>query len=72
MFGLFILLISFSESLATIFLNDEPCMVRSTINVMNPNELNSYPFLISFNECKGSCNVLSPKIWVPKEVRYKY
>ena len=72
MFGLFIALISFSESLATIFLNDEPCMVRPTIIVMNPNELNSYPFLISLNECKGSCNVLSPKIWVPKEVRHKY
>ena len=41
MFRLFILLLSFSESLATkrLFLNDESCMVRSTLIDMNPVEL---------------------------------
>ena len=41
MFRLFILLLSFSESLATkcLFLNDESCMVRFTLIDMNPGEL---------------------------------
>ena len=49
MFSLFIVLLSFSKSLATkcLFLNDEPCIVRPTIINMNPNELKYYAFLIS-------------------------
>ena len=64
-----IVLLSFSESLATklMFLNDEPCMVRPTVIDMNPVELKYYPFMISLNKCTGSCNVLSPKIFAPKE-----
>ena len=34
---------------------------------MNPVELKYYPFMISLNKWTGSCNVLSPKICVPKE-----
>ena len=70
MSSLFIVLLSFSKSLATkfLFLN-EPCMIRETIIDMNPNELRYYPFMISFNKCTGSCNVLSPKICVPKEIK---
>ena len=37
---------------------------------MNPVELKYYPFiisLISLNKQIGSCNVLSPKICIPKE-----
>ena len=73
----FIVLSSFSESLARdqakcLFLNDEPCMVRPCIlNAMNPVELKYYPFMISFNKCTGSFNVLSPKICVPKETKDK-
>ena len=65
MFGLikqlFIVLSSFSESLATkcLFLNDEPCMVRPTFIDMNPVALKYYPFMISLNKCTGSCNVSS-------------
>ena len=29
-------------------------------------ELKCYPFMISLDKCTGSCNVLSPKIVVPK------
>ena len=47
------------------FLNDESCMVRSTLIDMN-NELKYYPFMITLNKCTGSCNVLSPNICVPK------
>ena len=60
MFSLFIVLLSFSESLGTkcSFLNDIPCMVRPTLTHMNPVELKYYPFLISLNKCTGSRNVL--------------
>ena len=49
MFSLFIVLLSFSESLATkyLFLNDEQCMVRPTFIDMNPVELKYYPIMIS-------------------------
>ena len=76
MFSLFVALLGFSESLARdrikcLFLNDEPCMVRATLINMNPNELKHYPFIISLNKSTGSCNVLSPKICVPKETKDK-
>ena len=75
MFSLFIILLSFGKSLACdqtkcLFLNDEPCMVRPTLINMNLNELKFYPFMISLNKCTGSCNVLSPKICVPKETKH--
>ena len=68
---MFIVLLSFSESLVTkcLFLNDELCMVRPTLIDMNPVELKYYPFMISLNKCTGSCSVLSPKICVPKEAK---
>ena len=72
MFSLFIVLLSFSISLATkcVFLNDEPCMVRPTLVIMNPVELKYYPFMINLNKCAGSFNVLSPKLCVSKETKY--
>ena len=42
-------------------------MVRPTLIDLNPVEVKYYPFMISLDECKGSCNVLSQKICVPKE-----
>ena len=71
MFSLFIVFFSFSKSLATkfLFLNDEPCMTRPTLTDMNSVELKYYPFMISLNKCNGSCNVLSPKMCVPKETK---
>ena len=44
-------------------------MVRPTLINMNPVELKYYPFMMSLNKCTGSCNVLSPKICVPKETK---
>ena len=72
MFSPFVVLLYCNESLAgdqtkCLFLNDELCMVRPTIIYMNPVELKYYPFVISLNKCIGSCNVLSPKICLPKE-----
>ena len=48
-------------------LNDEPCMVRPTHIHLNPLELKYYPFMNSLDKFSGSCNVLSPKICVPKK-----
>ena len=61
-----IVLLSFSESLPTKCgsLNDKPLMVRPILIDLNLIELKYYPFMISLDKCKGSCNVLSPKIWV--------
>ena len=47
--------------------NDEPCIFRPTLTDLNPVELKYCPFMISLDKCSGSCNVLSPKICVPKE-----
>ena len=71
MFRLFILLLSFSESLATkcLFWNDEPCMVRATLTNMDLVEFKYYLFMNSLNKCSGSCNVWSPTICVPKKTK---
>ena len=37
---------------------------------LNHVEFKYYPFMISLNECTGSCNILSSKICVPKERKY--
>ena len=75
---LFILL-SFSESLAHVdnvsdqtkllSLNNKPCTVRPTLIDLNPVELKYYPFMVCLDKCAGSCNVLSPKVFVPKEIK---
>ena len=73
MFSLFIVLISFSIFLAcnqtNVFLNYEQSMVRHTLIHINPVELKYYSFMISLRKCTGSCNILSPRISVPKETK---
>ena len=68
---IFIVLLSFSSSLATkcLSFNNEPCMVRPTLVDLNPVALKYYPFMINLDKCSESCNVLSPKICVPKETK---
>ena len=63
MLSLFIVLLSFSKSLATkcLFLKDEPSIVKPTLTDMNPVALKYYPFLISLNKCTARYNVVSPK-----------
>ena len=48
----FIVLLSFSSSLATkcLFLNDEPYLIRPTLINLNPAELKYYPFMISLDK----------------------
>ena len=69
----FIGLLSFSNNLArdrTKFtsLNDEPCMIKPTLIDLNLVELKYYLFKIILDKSTGSCCVLSPKIFVPKEI----
>ena len=65
----FIVLLSFSSSLATkcVSLNEKPCMVRPTLIDFSCIELKYCPFKVSLDKCNGSFNVLSPKICVPKK-----
>ena len=75
MFGLikqvFIVLLSFSESLVTkcLFSDDELCMVRPTLTDLNPAEFKYYPFMVRLDKYTGSYNVLSSKIHFPKETK---
>ena len=65
----FIVLLSFCESLATKCrsLNNESCMFRPTLIDLNPVELKYYPFIITLNKRKGSCNALFPRIFLLKK-----
>ena len=67
----FIVLLSFSVSLATKYLslNKEPYMVRHTVTDLSPVQLKYYPFMISLDECNESCNVLSRKICVERKTK---
>ena len=58
-----------SDRTKCLFLNDKPCMFRPTLIDLNLYELKYYPFMNSLNKFAGSCNVLSPKICVPKETK---
>ena len=70
----FIVLLSFSSSLAAkcLSLNDEPCMVRPTLIDLNLIELKYYPFIVSLDKCRRTCNSgndLSIKICVPSKTK---
>ena len=63
MFSLFVVLLSFSESLAIKYLF-QPAIID-----MNPNVLKYYPFMINLSKWTGRCNALSPKICVPNKIK---
>ena len=66
---MFIVLLSFSIPLATKYLslNDQSCMVKHNLIDLNPVELKYYQFMVRLDKRDRSCNVLSPKICVPKK-----
>ena len=45
-------------------LNDETCMVRSTLIYLNPVELEYYSFMISLDKCNGRLQCLIFKKYV--------
>ena len=57
------------DQIKCLSLKDKRYMVAPTFNNLNPAELKYYSFMISSNECNGSCNVLSSKICVPKKAK---
>ena len=44
-------------------------MVRPIFTDMDAVELKYYPLMIILSKCTGKCNVLSPKICVPKKTK---
>ena len=50
-----------SDQTKCLSLNDEPCMIRLTLVVVNLAELKYYLFMIILDKCTGTFNVLSPK-----------
>ena len=74
----FIVLLSFSSSLVCVAivrtkflsLNNELCMVKSSPIDLNLVELKYSLFMISLDKCSGNCNILSPKICVPKKTKH--
>ena len=44
-------------------------MVRPTLMDLSPVEIKHDPFMISLDKSNRSCNVLSPKLYVPKSKR---
>ena len=44
-------------------------MVRLTLIDLNTLAFKYHPFMISINKCNGSCNDLSPKIFVRKKTK---
>ena len=54
----FIVLLSFSRSLATecVSLNNERCRNSASLIDLNPVELNYYQIMIILDKCDGSCN----------------
>ena len=70
----FFVLLCFSSSLAhnrtkCLSISNKPSIVRPTAIDWNPVEFKHYPFIITFDNCSGSCNFLSPKLCVPKETK---
>ena len=71
----FIVLSSFSSSWARVAKfsdrtwNDEAYMVRPTLFDLNLLELKYYLFMISLDNCNGSCNVWSLKVCARKETK---
>ena len=60
---LFIELLRFGGSLVSgsvkcVSINNEPCLVRSTLIDLNSNDCHYYPFMASLRKCNGSCNTL--------------
>ena len=63
----FIVLLSFSISLATKCLS----MVRPTLIDLNLVEHKNYLFMSNLDKFNGSCNVLSPKVCIPRKTKHR-
>ena len=53
-------------------MNNQECTIRSEIMNVNTNEPTFYPYSITINKCKGSCNTINDpyaKLCVPDTIK---
>ena len=53
-------------------MNNQECKIRTEIINLNNNEPIFYPYSITINRCKGSCNTINgpyAKICVPNQIK---
>ena len=61
-----------TSSLEFVSMNNQECKIRSEIINIKTNELVFYPYSITINKCKGSCNTINnlcAKLCVPDVVK---
>ena len=57
--------------LECVLMNNQECKIRSEIINVNTNEPVFYPYSITINKCKGSCNTINypyAKLCVPDTI----
>ena len=62
------------NSLECVSMNNKECKIRSEIINVNTNEPMFYPYSITINKCKGSCNTINEphaKLCVPDTINVK-
>ena len=60
------------NSLECVSMNNQECKIRSEIINVNTNEPILYPYSITINKCKGSCNTINnpcAKLWVRDTIK---
>ena len=60
------------NSLECLSMNNQECKIRSEIISVNTNEPMFYPYSITVNNCKGSCNTINDtyaKLCVPDTIK---
>ena len=60
------------NSLECVSMNNQECKIRSKIINVNTNEPMFYPYSITINKCKGSCNTINDpyaKLCVPDTIK---
>ena len=61
------------NSLECVSMNDQECKIKIEIINFNTNEPIFYPYSITINKCKGSCNTINDpyaKLCVPDTIKY--
>ena len=60
------------NSLECVSMNNQECKIRSKIINVNTNEPMFYPYSITINKCKGSCNTINDpyaKLCIPDTIK---
>ena len=60
------------NSLECVSMNNQKCKIRSEIISVNTNEPMFYPYSITINKCKASCNTINDpyaKLCVPDTIK---